>query len=273
MYIFLLLNERRWTFYYYSIPLKRGKGFLCVKTHEQYFFERREIMKRLFILIPVFILVLATAGFSQVTLPITDNFPSTGAEQSWSDYDSSYEVIESFSPTAPSGDGYVMNVNDGSGWQYIHLTDDDGSLGDYAISAYLYMESSDGTNWGRIGLFGRGTSIDWTMDHYYIFADTDGDDYLRVGRYYGGSHSNWDNYLDEDYISRDTWHKFELILDGTTITGKIDDAEEYTGSDATDFTSGYFGILNMMDTTSAPTTLCDRITIDEISGVDDWSMY
>ena len=51
--------------------------------------------------------IFATGTYAQLTLPITDNFPSSGAEQSWSDYDSPYEDIQAFSPSAPSGDGYV----------------------------------------------------------------------------------------------------------------------------------------------------------------------
>jgi len=231
-------------------------------------------MKKTLILLS-FILAFALTAQAQITLPVTDNFTSAGADLSWDDYDSSYEVVESFAPSAPGGDGYIMNVNDGSGWQKIHLTDDDGSLGNYKITAYIYMASSDGTNWGRIGIFGRAQSIGYLSDCYYIFADTDGDDYLRVGRYYDGNHASWENYIDPPgSITRDAWHKFELTLSGSRIAAEIDDVEKYSGMDATHWSAGYFGILNRLATTSAPVTRCDRITIEEdTSDVSDWSVY
>ena len=152
-------------------------------------------MKKVFTLIIALTFVLCLSVQAQVTLPVTDTFPSGGADLDWSDYDSTYEVIEAFSPAAPSGDGYVMNVYDGSGWQFIHLTNDDGTLGDYKITAYIYMPANT-SGWCRVGIIGRAQTIDYDADCYYLFADSDGDDYLRCGRYWGGSHANWDNYID-----------------------------------------------------------------------------
>ena len=211
------------------------------------------------------IFALCISGYSAVTLPVTDNFPSGGADLAWSDFDSEYELIESFSPTAPGGDGYIMNVNDGSGWQILHLTDDDGSLGDYKISAYIYVPSSDAVDWGRVGIYGRSTSsTNHLCGMYYLFADTDGDDYLRCGRYVEG-HADWFNYIDPPgTISRDAWHKFELSLDGTEIVAEIDDVQVYSGNDATDYSTGWFGILTRQYTASAPITRCDRITVESL---------
>ena len=220
----------------------------------------------------LFCLVPVLASYAVLTLPVTDNFPSTGAEQSWADYDSSYEVIESLSPLAPGGDGYVMNVNDGSGWQKIHLADDDGSLGDYKITAYIYVVD-DETNWGRFGIFARANSIDWTSGMYYLFCDTDGDDYLRCG-YYTVTPDSWTQLLDPlGTITRNAWHKFELELNGQNIIARIDDAEVYSGTDST-YSTGYVGILCYQFNSSAPVTKCDRITIEStVTSVDDWTLY
>jgi len=228
------------------------------------------------LLVLIFGVALISGLQGVVTLPVTDNFPSTGTELSWEDYDSAYNVIESFSPTAPGGDGYVLNVNDGSGWQVVHLTDDDGSLGDYTITAYIYVPTSDGTNWGRVGVYARAQGTHYTTfrNSYMLIADSDADDCLRVVRYYDNG-AGWDIYF-QGNITRSAWHKFELSLMGSEIIGRIDDVEVYSDSVATDFTTGYIGIMCFQQTTSAPVTYCDRITITpniptKVSG--SWSLY
>ncbi len=52
-------------------------------------------MKRCLIYMLLISLCCALALYANaaLTLPVTDNFPSGGAEQSWEDYDSSYETI------------------------------------------------------------------------------------------------------------------------------------------------------------------------------------
>ncbi len=220
------------------------------------------------------LMCLVTGVQAALTLPITDNFPSTGTEQSWEDYDSAYTLVEAFTPSAPSGDGYVFNVNDGSGWQDVFLSDDDGTLGNYKITAYLYLPSSDGTNWGRVGIFGRAQGTHYTTfrNCYFFCADSDASDCLRVGRYYTDG-SDWDVYYQGD-VTLDAWHKFELELSSANIVARLDDVEVYSGTDATDFTAGYVGIFNYMATTSAPPTRCDRITIESSNlGVDAWDLY
>lgn len=230
-------------------------------------------VKRLgYLWVSVVVVVVAVAGYAALTLPVADNFPSTGAEQVWEDYDSSYENIEAFSPSAPSGDGYVMNVNDGSGWQAIHLADDDGTLADYTVRAMIYVPA-DETNWGRVGIFARAQTIDYDAACYFLFCDTDGDDYLRCGRYTEG-HAEWFNFIDPPgSITRDTWHMFELTLDATAITARIDDVVVYAGNDAIDYSTGYAGILTYQNNSSAPVTLCDRFTIEAPSDVEDWTRY
>lgn len=225
-----------------------------------------------FLAVSLLCVVPVLGSYAVLTLPVTDNFPSTGAEQSWADYDSSYEVIESHSPSAPGGDGYVMNANDGSGWQKIHLVDDDGSLGNYKITAYIYVPI-EATNWSRIGIFARADSIDWTSSMYYLCCDTDGDDYLRCG-YYTVTPDSWTQLLvPNGTITRDAWHKFELELNGSNIRAEIDDVEVYSGTDST-YSTGYVGILCYQGNTSAPGTKCDRITIESTTtGVDDWTLY
>lgn len=81
---------------------------------------------------------LATTAVAQITLPVTDNFPPAGPQLSWEDYaDVAYSTNQAFSPSAPSGDGQVFNVNDGGGHQCVYLTNDTGNLSDYKITAYI----------------------------------------------------------------------------------------------------------------------------------------
>ncbi len=228
-----------------------------------------------FLAVSLLCVVPVLGSYAALTLPVTDNFPSSGAEQSWADYDSSYEVIESFSPTAPSGDGYIMNVNDGSGWQKIHLVDDDGTLGNYKITAYIYVTaySEAGDVWCRYGIFGRATSINYDSGMYYLFCDSDGDDYLRCG-YYGDGHVGWTQFIEPPgTITRDAWHKFELSFSGTQITAEIDDVQVCSVTDST-YSTGYAGILCLQNNSGTATTLCDRITIESTgTSVDDWILY
>ncbi len=229
------------------------------------------------IFLTLLLCVSLTVGVqAQLSLPVTDNFPSTGSELTWNDFnDSAYDVIESFSPTAPSGDGYVMNINDALYWQILHLADDDGSLGDYKIEAYIYVSSSDGTNWGRFGVFARATSIATDAGYYYLFCDSDADDYLRCG-YYDEGHGAWTQLLDPlGSITRDAWHKFELSLMGDEIVAEIDDVEVFSGTDST-YSTGYIGILCYQQTASAPVTYCDRVTITAnvpTAAKTCWSIY
>jgi len=203
--------------------------------------------------------LLAGSAFAALQLPIYDTFPSGAAQRAWVDYDSAYDSIEAFSPAAPGGDGYVMTVSDGSGWQKIMLAGDEGELGDYTVEAWIFVPSET-TNWSRVGIFGRAQSADWDSACYYIFCDSDGDNYLRVGKYTAG-HAEWENYLDGGAITRDAWHKFSLTLQGAKIVAKIDDAVVYSGNDATAFSRGYAGILSYQSNASAPPTRADRFRL------------
>jgi len=237
----------------------------------------------------LFVLGILPAGTvtAQVSLPVSDAFPSTGPELAWSDPDSSYSLVEAFSPSAPGGDGYVFNVNDALYWQAVRLDADDGSLGDYAVESYLYVPTSDGTNWGRVGIYGRaqGTGFGTFRNCYFFAADSDGDDYLRVGRYYNDG-VNWDVYF-QGSVTRDAWHKFRLELKGSSIRALLDDAEVYSSNNATDFTTGYFGILCYQQTALAPVTRADLFSVESLveptptspppptpsTGLSGWEIY
>ena len=58
--------------------------------------------------------------------------------------------------------------------------------------------------------------------------------------------------------------------------GRIDDVEVYSDTVATDFTTGYIGIMCYQQTTSAPVTYCDRVTITAnvpTAARTCWSIY
>ena len=223
-----------------------------------------------FILFAGVLCFAATSGHAVLTLPASDSFPSSATpDLAWNDYDSAYTLVEAFSPTAPGGDGYVFNVNDGSGWQDVYLADDDGTLSDYVATASIYMPTSDGTNWGRAGIYVRAQGTHYTTfrNGYFVFADTDGDDYLRVARYWNDG-DNWDVPF-QGSISRGTWHEFELAVVDTALIAKIDGQVIYSAAYAVDYATGYVGILCYQGTSSAPVTRCDRITIWEPGTIGD----
>lgn len=235
----------------------------------------------------LFVCVFATSvAQGAVVLPITDNFPSGLPELEWEDYSGPYSVIEAFSPTAPGGDGYVMNVNDGGGWQMVHLVADDATLGDYRVTAYLYIPN-DTDGWARHGIFARAETENWSSPMYFASIDTD-DGQMRCG-VYTVARSTWEVFKAEPDYPRDRWYKFELSTKGTTITMKIDDVEFFSGEVATHYATGYFGIFTYQNGGGSPTR-CDRITVESLedptptpteipetptpsTSVDNWELY
>lgn len=235
--------------------------------------------------------VSAGLAAAQLTLPVTDNFPSGGPELNWVNYDlaTAYTNVESFSPSAPSGDGFVMNVNDGGGHGQIFLADDDGSLTDVKITAYVYIPDNTSV-WSRVGITARindtATSPDWRPDGYYMIADTDGDDYLRLRKHSGGAIVSPDPYQSPGgatgEYTRGAWNKFELIVVGDRIVGEVDDVVKFDVTDS-EFSSGYVGLYNYTSGTIAgggSPSLFDRVTIEAATSADlpstdvsDWTMY
>ena len=223
-------------------------------------------------------MAISGMAFAQLSLPVTDTFPSAGTDLSWVDYDdAAYDNVESFSPTAPSGDGYALNVNDGSGWQFIKLADDDGTLSDVKITAMIYVGSNT-TAWSRFGVVVR--AQDGTIRNpynpagYYFIVDSDGDNYMRVVKYISG---DWVELLtDEDSPdhTRDAWHEFSLQVEGDTVTAWWDGTEVYSGTD-TEYTEGEIGIINFQSDTGGDATMVDRVTIEAVepADVDDWAVY
>ena len=168
-----------------------------------------------------------------------------------------------------------MNVNDGSGWQVIRLSEDDGTWADYSITAMIYVPNEE-TNWGRVGIYGRAQTGAYDAACYYLFCDSDGDDYLRCG-FYTDAHAEWTQFIDPPgSISRGVWHEFKLDFAGNQIIASIDGTEVYNGTDDT-YASGYAGILCYQSNSDAPGTLVDRVTISRIMPTkvdkDNWTIY
>lgn len=230
---------------------------------------------------------------AQLTLPVTDNFATAGSpDQSWVDYDLATDVsadVVAFSPTAPSGDGITMQIDDGSGWGAIYLAADDGSLADVKVTAMIYC-TSIASPWSRYGIVVRGQTASTNLYRpigYYLMLDSDDTDYLRIVQY--DDSGNWE---DEFYTSPDgqadytldAWHEFTLVANGDSVAGFLDGNPVGTGvyDDSDDpIGAGYIAIVNYMSGSGGASTYVDRVTVEastpgDLTGgspVNNWELY
>ncbi len=223
---------------------------------------------------------MATAASAQLTLPITDTFSTVGSpDQSWIDPNGAYTEVEAFAPTAPGGDGFAMNINDGSGYQLLFLADDDGSLSDYRVTAQIYVADNT-TSWSRFGIIVRADSVAFTPDCIYFQVDSDGDDFMRVSKRDGGSYSTVQ--LLPDTYTTGAWHEMSVEAEGTEIRAYFDGVEVYNSTTfgdtiGSDYTSGRIALFNYLSGSigaGGSPTYVDRVTIEELNtSVDDWSLF
>lgn len=109
---------------------------------------------------------------SASTLPLSDDFTFVGRSLPWDDK-FTYSSVVSFSPAAPGGDGYVMEVMDPAGGYESTSAGSPGDV-DYAVEAYIYCDY-------RPGLAGDG------YERVGIFARDDGNSNFDTTSYSGGN--------------------------------------------------------------------------------------
>lgn len=238
-----------------------------------------------FVLTAGFIALSAVAS-AQLTLPLTDNFASLGnPDHDWVTYENDpVTSVVAFSPSAPDGDGFAFEVHDGTGHAATSLANDNGFLKDYRITAMIYLASSGGSDWGRVGIIARAQAdspVAFRPKGYYMMADSDGDGYLRVVAY--GPDASWASVLFEEEdknnpvhpVTRDAWHEFKLEVTGTSVTAHLDGVEIVSATDGTYTAPGRIAIYNYRATGSTVTTYVDRITIESTApaAANDWAIY
>jgi hypothetical protein len=226
-------------------------------------------------------------AFGAMTLPFTDNFNTGGPDNSWTYYGGVYSAANSGTHIVTYQTRQCMDVNDGSGWQWVFPTADDGAqAGSVIVEAWQYLGSDTGGAWARVGVGCRVNGTGWAnaeKSGYWVYSDTDADDWFSVGRCF----QNWLGTPPYDAplglrlygpatCSRNAWHHWAIAVDGTTITGYSDTGGAYsvvwTGTDST-FSNGRCGIGNYLKSGSTQYSYTDSITIASWTAVDDWSLY
>ncbi len=229
------------------------------------------------------IAAVSGAAYAQLVLPVTDNFPSTGPELVWEDYAAAAYTNVQPAVGTPSGNGSVLDVNDGSGWQCVYLTEDTGSHADYKISAQVYVTSSDGTNWSRLGIVARAQTDSATKFRpkgYHLVVDSDGSQYLRVLAISDGGGWAETLYADTTVTGQYTvpgWNLLELEVTGTSIIAHVNGTEILNGT-STLYGAGRVGIVNYREAASTVSTLVDSITVVSTAppipaSASDWALF
>jgi phosphodiester glycosidase len=180
-------------------------------------------------------------------MPMNDNFISSGRSLAW-DEKYTYNPVVSFTPTAPGGDGYVLEV----------LNPDDeyetASIGqsgdtDYAVEAYIYCDyrlEVIGDGFERSGIFARdngnanfeSTSLGGGNCYTLTYDSYDGR--IRASVVIDGVMTD---FLEGSpvYYPSDNWRKFRIECEGDQISFLVDDLEIVSETDGT-HTRGRAGI-------------------------------
>ena len=194
--------------------------------------------------------VVSTYRYSQppaFIFPLTDSFASTGRYIStWTDK-FTHPVIESFSPSSPTGDGYILLVHDPSGG-YESTRVGNPTDTDYYVQCDIYCTyrpelASDGFE--RCGIFlrdnGNGGFEGTSGNGGYCYAlcwDSD------TGRFW--CMKSVDGVITDlsptpIYDTTTGWRTFRIEAQGNQLTFKVDGATLLSVTDTT-YTQGQCGI-------------------------------
>lgn len=179
--------------------------------------------------------------------PLTDEFPAGGRSLPWDDK-FTFNPVEPFSPSAPDGDGYVLQVMDTNGG---YETTSLGASGDadYSVEVWIYCDyrpevAADGFE--RVGLFtrdngnanfdspslggGNGYALTYNSDDGRVQAAVIVDGVLT-------------DFLESTPLYEPTtaWRRFRIDCYGSTIRYSVDGAPIAAVTDTT-HTRGRFGI-------------------------------
>jgi hypothetical protein len=235
--------------------------------------------------LPNAVLLVRQPSQLQPSGTLTDSFPATAVRQLAWDDKRSYNAVVPFSPTAPGGDGYVMNVQRsatlGGGVQTTHV----GKLADadYRVKCQIYCEY-------------RPTLASGNSETYGIFARDDGDLAFTTSSFQGGdcyamtydarsgrlrcgeivNGSITDFLPTTQNILASGWHQFEILCAGSTITYYLDGAQKVSVTDTTR-PRGFAGIgynETLTDDSLIHGTRVDNFEFSPaISSVAGWEVY
>lgn len=181
------------------------------------------------------------------SFPYYDNFTATGkGSTSWLDKNN-YHHVRQFTPIAPGGDGYILNVLNPAGGS------DTASLGkatdtNYVVSADIYCDyrpslASDG--YERVGIFARDiggnfeNSVTGALGNNYFMSWDSDDGHFRCAKTNNGVITNF--FTTKRYLPTTAWRRMSIEVVNSTITYKLDGITQITVTD-TDFPTGKFGI-------------------------------
>jgi hypothetical protein len=180
-------------------------------------------------------------------LPFFDPFAQNGRRRGWDDK-FRFNGVRAFSPAAPNGDGYAIEVAAPDGGaetvRYGDFAD-----ADYSIETSVYCEyrpdvADDGLE--RYGIFARdsGTGA-FGLSTYgggncYALTYDSGDGRIRAGVIVNGVLTDF-RESDPFYADTTAWRRFRIDCHGSTIDYYVD-GEQIASATNTKHTRGYFGI-------------------------------
>ncbi len=181
------------------------------------------------------------------SFPLEDEFLATGRTLPWDDK-FRFNPVVAFAPTAPSGDGQVLEVtNPAGGFESASL----GGTGDrnYTVSVSLYCDhrpevAADGFE--RIGIFARddgNANFDSTSlggGNCYALTYDSNDGRIRAGVIVDGVFTD---FLESDpqFAPSSAWRRFEIDARESNINFSVDDVIVASVTD-TNHAHGRFGI-------------------------------
>jgi hypothetical protein len=217
------------------------------------------------------------------TFPYSDSFPASGRQLLWWSDKFTTPTITAFSPTSPSGDGYVLVVKDPSGG-YESTRIGNSTDSDYFVQAVLYCQyrpdvAGDGSE--RLGIFARDSG------NGGFEGTTGGGGYCYFMAYDSNNGRIWcaksvngvitDLNSTPIYEPSTAWRKFRIECFGNRITFKLDNSTLLTTTDAA-YQSGpcgigfheYFTTNSNMLGTRADNFLADELAI---TATQYWMLY
>jgi hypothetical protein len=176
---------------------------------------------------------------AKTAFPFSDDFDTNGRALPWDDKYTHNPVV-AFSPSAPDGDGYVLEVqNPAGGYETASVA----ASGDanYIIEAWFYCEYRPGVaadGFERISLFARddgNANFDSTSfggGNCYALTYDSNDGRIRAGLIVDGVLTD---FLDATPVFEPTtaWRKFQITCFGSQISYAVDDVPLADVTDAT----------------------------------------
>jgi hypothetical protein len=179
-------------------------------------------------------------------IDLTDSFGSNGRQLSWDDKFTP-NLVESFSPPSPGGDGFAMVVIDPAGG-FESTRVGNRSDADVVVEADIYCEfrpGDAGNGYERSGIFARDQgegafeSTSYGGGNNYLLAWDSHTGAVTAGRIVDGAVAS---FLPAPVsLASTAWRRFRIVCRGTSIEYFIDDEPVAAANDAT-FASGYSGV-------------------------------